>query len=176
MWGKRGACGDRIKRHAGLEPGVDGEMSIDCAAVLASAYGVGLTEPPHFFPLSYASICCLRLCASIFLQLPAMDASARVTMKDAAKCDKHCELQNSVNQQNFERTLRLWATPEGMSASESPIYSFHQAMSGLGSMLCASAAKVLAHQEHQFVRRTPTRCSALRLLLGLAGGLLLAAV
>ena len=108
-------------------------MSIDCAAVLASAYGVGLTEPPHFFPLSYASICCLRLCASIFLQLPAMDASARVTMKDAAKCDKHCELQNSVNQQNFERTLRLWATPEGMSASESPIYSFHQAMSGLGS-------------------------------------------
>ena len=141
-------------------------MTIDCAAVLASAYGVGLTEPPHFFLYPTLSIFCLRLCASIFLQLPAMDASARVTMKDAAKCDKHCELQNSVNQQNFERTLRLWATPEGMSASESPIYSFHQTLSGLGSMLCASAAKVLAHQDHQFVRRTPTRCSALRLLLG----------
>ena len=32
------------------------------------------------------------------LQLLAMDASARTTMKGAAKCDKHCELQNSVNQ------------------------------------------------------------------------------
>jgi hypothetical protein len=27
-----------------------------------------------------------------------MDASAREAMKDAAKCDKHCELQNSANQ------------------------------------------------------------------------------
>ena len=33
-----------------------------------------------------------------FLQLSAMDVSARTTMKGAAKCDKHCELQNSVNQ------------------------------------------------------------------------------
>ena len=35
-----------------------------------------------------------------------MNASARVTMKDAANCDKQCELQNSVNHQIFERTLR----------------------------------------------------------------------
>ena len=32
------------------------------------------------------------------LQLSATDVSARTTMKGAAKCDKHCELQNSVNQ------------------------------------------------------------------------------
>ena len=38
------------------------------------------------------------LCATFLLQLLAMDASARTTMKGAAKCDKHCELQNSVNQ------------------------------------------------------------------------------
>ena len=31
-------------------------------------------------------------------QLLAMDASARVTMKDAAKCDKRREWQNSENQ------------------------------------------------------------------------------
>ena len=31
------------------------------------------------------------------LQLSATDVSARTTMKGAAKCDKHCELQNSVN-------------------------------------------------------------------------------
>ena len=34
----------------------------------------------------------------LFLQLSAIDVSARTTMKGAAKCDKHCELQNSVNQ------------------------------------------------------------------------------
>ncbi len=33
-----------------------------------------------------------------FLQLSAMNVSARTTMKGAANCDKHCELQNSVNQ------------------------------------------------------------------------------
>ena len=33
-----------------------------------------------------------------FLQLSAIDVSARTTMKGAAKCDKHCELQDSVNQ------------------------------------------------------------------------------
>jgi len=27
-----------------------------------------------------------------------MDVSARIMMKGAAKCDKHCELQDSVNQ------------------------------------------------------------------------------
>ena len=34
----------------------------------------------------------------IFSQLLAMDASARISMKDAAKCDKHCEWQNFENQ------------------------------------------------------------------------------
>ena len=33
-----------------------------------------------------------------FLQLLAMDVSAQATMKDAAKCDKLCEWQNSANQ------------------------------------------------------------------------------
>ena len=32
------------------------------------------------------------------LQLSAIDVSARTTMKGAANCDKHCELQNSENQ------------------------------------------------------------------------------
>ena len=34
----------------------------------------------------------------IFSQLLAMDASARISMKDAAKCDKLCEWQNFENQ------------------------------------------------------------------------------
>ena len=37
----------------------------------------------------------------------AMNASARLTMKDAANCDKQCELQNSENHKIFERTLRF---------------------------------------------------------------------
>ena len=31
-----------------------------------------------------------------------MNALAQGTMKNAAKCESHCELQNSVNQQVFE--------------------------------------------------------------------------
>jgi len=48
-----------------------------------------------------------------------MDVSARTTMKGAAKCDKHCELQNSVNRQELERILCFWDIPESMPASVS---------------------------------------------------------
>ena len=51
------------------------------------------------------------------LQLLAMDPSARVTMKDAAKCDKRCEWQNSANQENAERILHFQVIPESISAS-----------------------------------------------------------
>jgi hypothetical protein len=42
-------------------------------------------------------------------------------MKGAAKCDKHCELQNSVNQQVLERILRFRDIPESMPASVSTL-------------------------------------------------------
>ena len=60
------------------------------------------------------------------LQLSTMDVLARTTMKGAAKCDKHCELQNSVNQQNLERILRLRDIPEGMLSSVSALYIFRR--------------------------------------------------
>ena len=40
-------------------------------------------------------------------------------MKGAAKCDKHCDLQNSVNQQGFERILRFRDIPESIPVSVS---------------------------------------------------------
>jgi hypothetical protein len=40
----------------------------------------------------------LRYVNFVCLQLSATDVSAQATMKGAAKCDKHCELQNSANQ------------------------------------------------------------------------------
>ena len=46
-----------------------------------------------------------------------MDVSAQITMKDAAKCDKLCEWQNSANQQNAERILHFQVTPESTSES-----------------------------------------------------------
>ena len=52
-----------------------------------------------------------------------MDASVRTTMKGAAKCDKHCKLQNSANQQDFERILRFQDMPESMPTSE--LYHLH---------------------------------------------------
>ena len=51
------------------------------------------------------------------LQLLAMDASARVSMKDAAKCDSRREWQNSENQENAERTLRSQVILGSMAAS-----------------------------------------------------------
>ena len=38
-------------------------------------------------------------------------------MKDAAKCDKRCEWQNSANQENVERILHFRVIPESMSGS-----------------------------------------------------------
>ena len=38
-------------------------------------------------------------------------------MKGAAKCDKHCELQGPVNQQEVERILLFRVIPESMFAS-----------------------------------------------------------
>ncbi len=36
-----------------------------------------------------------------------MDVLAPTTMKNAAKCDTLCELQNPVSHQNFERNLHF---------------------------------------------------------------------
>ena len=51
-----------------------------------------------FFLLLGAGPFTCPLRQSFFLQLSATNVSARITMKGAANCDKHCELQISVNQ------------------------------------------------------------------------------
>ncbi len=58
-------------------------------------------------------------CGSGLIQFLATGVSARTTMKGAAKCDKHCELQNSANQQLFERVLHFRVIPESIPASVS---------------------------------------------------------
>ena len=74
---------------------------------------------------SFKAFCChfllirSMMCCS---QLSAMDVSVRSTMKGAAKCDKHCELQNSVNRQGLERILCFWDIPESMPASVSMLF------------------------------------------------------
>ena len=57
---------------------------------------------------SYASeqILCLMHCAWI---LSATDVLVHMLMKGAAKCNNHCELQNSVNQLTIERRSALGA-------------------------------------------------------------------
>lgn len=56
------------------------------------------------------------------LKVLTMDASARESMKDAAKCDKHCELQNFVIQLKSERNLRKELLASCTHYSE-PIFS-----------------------------------------------------
>jgi hypothetical protein len=80
-----------------------------CRLVCFPSHAVSLT---CFFHMDHVSV-------FFPLQLSAMDVSARTPMKGAAKCDKHCELQNSVNQWRPERTLRFRDTPESMPASVS---------------------------------------------------------
>ena len=55
-------------------------------------------------------------------QLPVMGVSARTTMKGAAKCNKHGELQDSVNQQKVERILLFRVILESMFASVSFVF------------------------------------------------------
>lgn len=79
-----------------------------------------------------------------------MDVSAQVTMKDAAKCDKRCEWQNSANQENAERILHFSEIPKSMSGSGRLYYTVAKdAVFGLlfGIRLCAPATShPLAHE------------------------------
>ena len=74
------------------------------------------------------------------LQLSAMDVSVRTTMKGAAKCDKHCELQNSVNRQGLERILCFWDIPESMPASVSTLCCSSSCRPSRGMLLAISCA------------------------------------
>jgi hypothetical protein len=57
------------------------------------------------------------LAKSILKPLVAMDDLARSTMKNAAKCDTQCELQDLVNHQIFERTLRFLSVADSYKKS-----------------------------------------------------------
>ena len=71
----------------------------------------------------------------IHSQLSAMDVSVRSTMKGAAKCDKHCELQNSVNRQELERILCFRDIPDSMPASVCMFFLFQRLLL-LGACCC----------------------------------------
>ncbi|KAL0444525.1 UNVERIFIED_CONTAM: hypothetical protein Slati_2175200 [Sesamum latifolium] len=56
-------------------------------------------------------------------RLSATDISALASMKNVAKCDTWCELQNPVNHRVFERKLRPKPLGQGTSAWASRIAS-----------------------------------------------------
>lgn len=57
--------------------------------------------------LSIKRYICPRDIITELVQLLAVDTSAITTMKNAAKRDINCELQNSVNHHNFERIAAM---------------------------------------------------------------------
>jgi hypothetical protein len=84
-----------------------------------------------------------------------MDVSAQITMKDAAKCDKQCEWQNSANQENAERILHFWATPKSMSGSgllASYVAKNTKFTLVLGKRFCAPLLTTSCPVVHQFYR------------------------
>ena len=80
------------------------------------------SPPAMLFDIDSHIISVRALC-TLITQLLAMDVSARTTMKGAVNCERHCELQNSVNQKILERILCLWDIPVSMPTSVS-IHSF----------------------------------------------------
>ena len=101
------------------------------------------------------------------LQLSAMDVSVRMTMKGAAKCDKHCELQNSVNRQELERILCFREIPESMPASVCLCFVVPVVLPSLaycceclcfklcGVLACSGASAALKHMIDRIVLRLP---------------------
>ena len=59
-------------------------------------------------------------------QFSVMNVSVRTTMKSAAKCDKHCELQNSVSRQKLEHIMYFWDIPKSMHAWVSVMHCFNK--------------------------------------------------
>ena len=57
---------------------------------------------PQYFPFSLVA------------SRPMMVVLARTTMKEATKCDKHCELHDAVNHKKFDRTLLFRVILENM--------------------------------------------------------------
>ncbi len=78
-------------------------------------------QPPARAALFRTRAVCLKLCRSdrsdATGQLSTTDILAPATMKNAAKRDTWCELQNSANHRVFERTLRPRTRPQGTPAS-----------------------------------------------------------
>ena len=66
-------------------------------------------------------------------------------MKGAAKCDNHCELQNSVNQLGFERILRFRDIPESMLTSV-PISTL-PAIRAMLAVTCVPGESTLTHTD-----------------------------
>ena len=54
-------------------------------------------------------------------------------MKNAAKCDMSCELQNSVNHRIFERKLQSWDSPMTTLPGVSVFYLEHLIYLRVGS-------------------------------------------
>ena len=96
-----------------------GRCSWVVGQIAPTAVGFSLCLLPLLPTKQSLLINCAVALAKSYLQLSAMDVSVRSTMKGAAKCDKHCELQNSVNRQGLERILCFWDIPESMPASVS---------------------------------------------------------
>ena len=117
-----GLCGDGHVR-------APRQMLVGGGAVWITSWVISDCCHCRISALLFEFVCPLAL-AKCDLQLSAMDVSVRSTMKGAAKCDKHCELQNSVNRQGLERILCFWDIPESMPASVSMLCC----SSGCGSL------------------------------------------
>ena len=98
------------------------------------------------------------------LTLSATDVLAPTTMKNAAKCDTSCELQNPVSHQNFERILHFPLGSMSVGVSVHPHDSFHSLNGMWSSRFCdfgykhldeITPCRLLIFPENVFSTRRP---------------------
>ena len=136
MWRECLLCGEQ---PGAVDSRVVGQVWWPCVARACWPATTGFDLPPRNWNFFFGGV----PPGLFFTQLSATDVSVRTTMKGAAKCDKHCELQNSVNQQGFERILRFRDIPESMPASVST--SYHASGAFLASRQVNAGLRVSVH-------------------------------
>ena len=147
-----------------------GRASLAGRAPVQTLKGGGASRTLYVWLVPAASALCTAMYqhlvsmafASCILQLSAMDVSVRSTMKGAAKCDKHCELQTTANRQGLERILCFWVIPESTPASVSTLFYSSSCNSFTSTLLRVpelQGARLLwaplRHQIHMALLRQP---------------------
>ena len=132
-----GALARRSAKSSTIRSGRGGARGTEPTAPKASRN----TVPPSPGPRPARPAAPGWQCYRNHTRLSATDISALASMKNVAKCDTWCELQNPANHRVFERKLRPRPSAEGTPAWASRQNTLPPASSGRGTRHLAPRAQ-----------------------------------